>query len=129
MVFFAVQLPHQYLLGSNLRPHAHLSAETTGTGTARFGLEYSIAKINGTFGASSTIYATIDFDNDQYVHKYLNFAEIDCSAIHAVSPMIMCRFFRDATALADDYAGEVTMFEFDFHYQIDSFGSAQEFVK
>jgi hypothetical protein len=129
-VFFAVQLPHDYLYGSNLKPHAHVAAMTTGSGTARFGLEYSLAENGSAFGATSTIYTTVDFDNEQYEHKYVSFAnEIDCSAVDSVSAMVVCRFFRDANDSADDYAGEVALLEFDFHYRKDSFGSASEFVK
>jgi len=43
--------------------------------------------------------------------------------------MIICRLFRDAagTGGTDSYASDVALLEIDFHYEIDSLGSATEY--
>jgi hypothetical protein len=46
-----------------------------------------------------------------------------------LSSMIICRLYRDADAGADDFAYDAGLFEIDFHYQIDSDGSRQEYTK
>jgi hypothetical protein len=45
--------------------------------------------------------------------------------------MLICRVFRDATGsgLTDNFLGDAGLFEIDFHYRIDSFGSNEEYIK
>ena len=43
----------------------------------------------------------------------------------------ICSFViqRDHDAAADDYAADAKMWEFDLHYQLDSLGSIEEYLK
>jgi hypothetical protein len=56
-------------------------------------------------------------------------AGIDPSSfIDGLSSMIHCRLYRDNT-VANNFAGKLTILEFDMHYEIDGFGSSQELIK
>ena len=126
-VLFSAQLPHDYLLGSNLYPHVHYVATTTGAGTVKFGLEYTLAVIDSTLPATVIVSSTDSVSGEKGKHKLTSMTPIDGSAIDNVSTMLVCRLFRNSTA--DTYPADVGVLEFDFHYQKDSFGSASETVK
>ena len=53
------------------------------------------------------------------------------SAIDGVSAMLIGRVFRDATGAGgtDDYGADAILLEIDFHYEIDGFGSRDEYIK
>jgi hypothetical protein len=42
---------------------------------------------------------------------------------------MMCRLFRNSSAVADTYQGSAALLSFDFHYEIDGVGSNSQFVK
>ena len=43
--------------------------------------------------------------------------------------MLLCRVFRNSSHADDDLAQDAFAFEIDFHYQLDTMGSRQEYVK
>lgn len=43
--------------------------------------------------------------------------------------MLVCGLFRNSSAGTDTYSGEAGLLEIDFHYQIDSDGSNEEYIK
>jgi hypothetical protein len=49
----------------------------------------------------------------------------------AFNSMLLCRVFRDATGTrgTDDYTSDAGLLEIDFHYQLDSLGSNEEYTK
>ena len=49
-LFFAAQIPHAWKEGSNIYPHVHWYPTNTDTGNVIWGLEYTWANVNGTFG-------------------------------------------------------------------------------
>jgi hypothetical protein len=130
-VFFEAQLPHSYIEGSRIAPHCHFVPLTTPTAgqTVRFGLEYTYANVAGVFPVTQTIYADYTFvEGDAQYQQIIGGFDPDIEDANInVSAMFSCRFFRDATV--DSYTGEVVVLEFDFHYQIESFGSISEFSK
>lgn len=140
-LFGVAQLSHSYKLGTDLHPHVHFIIPTTGAAGqfVQWGLEYTVADINGTFGNTSIIYtdassaATATNSGDGTLtankHYYAVFPAIDMSGITSLCSMICFRIFRDAGDGNDDYPNDAGLLEFDFHYQIDTVGSRQEFIK
>lgn len=135
-VFFALQMPHGYLQGSNLHPHVHMvpaSNASQATHRVRWGLEYTWQRIGDTFAAPTTIYAETNIVPDEALvanrHYLVEFTEITgiSAADVGVSSMLMCRLFRDATN--DDYTDDVGLLEVDFHYEILLPGSRSEYVQ
>lgn len=128
-VFFIVQLQHSYKLGTNLRPHIHWGPSVIDTGNCVWGLEYTIANINDTFGNTNIINATQAGSGIVKKHQIVSFPEISGRDIDSVSSMLLCRLFRDATNELDTFNGDAYLFEVDLHYQIDTLGSRQEIKK
>ena len=132
-VFFDAQLPHTYTEGTRIAPHCHFLTATTPTvgQTVRFGLEYTYANVNGVFPTTTTIYAERTFTAEDVAFKQLIGGfdpDIEDEDVR-VSAMFSCRFFRDADHANDTYTGSVVVFEADFHYLVESLGSAGEFSK
>jgi hypothetical protein len=135
-VFFAVQIPHRWKSGTNLHAHVHWAPTANGSegDTVSWGLEYSFAEIGEAFGNTTMIYGNECIYNGApvaYKHCLTPLGEIDMSGVTSVSSMLVCRLFRDATGAGktDSYSSDVAFLEFDFHYQSDSDGSDQEYLK
>jgi len=124
-VYFAVQLPHAYVNGSNLRPHIHFTTPTNGTGSIVWGLEYTCTRINATFGLTHIITGTAGNSNVAYKHQYMQLPEINGTLL-SLSAICNCRVYRDATATADNYDDVAYLLEIDFHYQKNVMGSINE---
>lgn len=130
-VFFTVQIPHSWKLGSDLDPHVHWSPSSVDTGDVTWALEYTIADITGTFGNTVTITTTDAGDGTINKHQVTGFADIDMSSYTDagdVSIILMCRLYRDVDN-GDDYADDAFLLEFDLHYEIDTMGSNEEASK
>lgn len=135
---FEVQLPHAWKTGSNVVPHIHWSPVAGGAAgeVVSWGLEYAVADIGANFSTTpAVIYANAHLPPDASLvddrHYLTSFTAIDMSSVVMLSPMFVCRLFRDATGAGktDDFASEAVGLEFDFHVQFDSFGSIQELKK
>jgi hypothetical protein len=127
-MYFTVQVPHGWAVETELRPHIHWAPSDTDTGSVTWKLEYTLAEIDGTFGATSTLDVTQAGDGVAHKHQYAALAAIDMSGITSVSPTLMCRIYRDVSD-GDDYAADAFLLEIDFHYQNDGWGSDQELSK
>jgi hypothetical protein len=128
-LFFIVQIPHAYKYGTDLHAHVHWMPSTAGAGDVVWGLEYTLCEIDAVFGNTTIETATATAAGTAFTHQILEIVQIDGSAIDSVSAMMMCRVFRDATAVADTYDNDAILLEIDFHYQIDALGSALEYTK
>jgi len=120
------QMPHEYLLESDLEPHIHFFQEEATTPT--FKLDYRWYK-NGAdpTGSFTTITAaTFAFTyTSGTIMQIASFPSIDATGIDSVSSIIDIKLYRDD----DDISGDVLLKEFDIHYKIDSLGSRQQFTK
>ena len=119
--FFIVQFPHQRKSGSNIVPHVHWMPTGTNTGNVVWGLEYSWANINGTFGNSTIITVTDAGSGTADDHLIAYFDAISGTG-KTSSSMMLCRVFRDATNVADTYDEDAALLEVDFHIEIDKLG-------
>lgn len=130
-VFFVVQIPHSWKLGSDLHPHVHWSPSNTNTGSVTWKLEYTIADITGTFGATSTLSVTDAGDGTAYKHQLADLGDIDMSGYTDsgdVSIILVCRLYRDVDD-GDDYNADAFLHEIDFHFEKDMLGSRLELSK
>lgn len=126
-VHFNVQIPHQYKLGTNLKPHVHWSPTTTNVGTVIWNLEYTIAEKDGVFGTTAQIAVTDTSSGTAFEHRLAGFPDISGTNIDSVSAMLVCALSRTATS--DTYTADAALIEFDIHYEIDSIGSRDEYTK
>jgi len=122
-------MPHSYKHGTNLHPHIHWSPDSADAGNIYWSFEYTIANINGTFGATTTDDIVIASDGVAFKHQIEEFSAIDGSGL-TFSHMLICRLTRkSSTEAADTYPGNACFVEFDFHFQKDTIGSREEYVK
>ena len=122
-LFFDVQLPHGFVPGTPIEPHLHWSpGNSTNTGVARWGLEYTWQNINGAFPASSTIYVEQAGAGVAYQHQLASFGNLS-SAGFGVSSVLMCRVFRDAAHANDTFNVGAFGISMDIHFQERSFGT------
>ncbi len=134
-LYFEVQVPHSKKYDTDLDAHIHWIANADGaTGEfPRWGLEYTWCNIGDVFSDTTVIYSnTVSFPPDTALvknkHYISELGDIDGTGM-TLSSMLVCRVFRDADSVDDDYTNFAGLLEIDFHYQIDTLGSKDEYVK
>lgn len=131
-VYFTVQIPHDWKIGSDICAHVHWipNEDTTDDPeVVRWGLEYEWVDENSSFSSTTTIHVEESFTDVANKHFRTDFADIDGSGITGISSMIICRLFRNSSHTNDTYdsgSALALLMEIDFHYQLDSHGSQQE---
>ncbi|MBT8394273.1 MAG: hypothetical protein KJN66_05420 [Bacteroidia bacterium] len=130
-LYFVAQLPHAWKEGTDLLPHVHWTTKTGVTGNAKWALEYTWSNVGDPFPApviisSNTI--TVGDPSVPYNHNLTKLPAISGTG-KTLSSMLVCRFFRDGDDASDTANNEIQVFELDFHYEIDSDGSNEEFTK
>jgi hypothetical protein len=139
-VYFSVQLPHAWAEGTDIKPHVHWVAASTAVaaGTdACWGLEYTWANINGTFGNTALIYGDEQTNGATETitagKHYITALPTISGSGKTMSSMLICRLFRSVSppipGYTDDLVGDAGLLEIDFHIQINSLGSDDEYVK
>lgn len=127
-VFFTVQMPHGYKEGSDIIPHVHWGPVNGDAGNVRWNLEYSWTNFDTVF-PNGTIIAVVDAaDGTAWKNQVADFPPISGSG-KTLSSMLVCRLFRDPTDGDDTYGSDAGFLEFDFHFQSDTIGSKEPFVK
>jgi hypothetical protein len=125
------QMPHAWAEGSEVRPHVHWIQPAAGNVLWR--LEYKlIPAVAGTVPAAWTT-----ISNATAVSTYPGSGNwVQITALPAIdmtgftlSAMIVFKLARVGGDALDTMTGDASLLEFDIHYQINSFGSQQEFVK
>jgi hypothetical protein len=138
-VVFTVQMPHAWKQGTAIMPHVHWTTGRNGAGLApgttrvTWGLEYYWANAGDKFPTTINIITgnTAPTDTDgtidlrEHVITPLGTDGIGASG-KTLSSMLVCRLYRSAS---DTYSGDAGLLEIDFHYQVDSDGSNQEYTK
>jgi hypothetical protein len=127
-VFFNAQLSHGYLEGSDLYPHVHWSPQSTNTGDVKWNFEYTIANVNGNFGNTTTITATDTASGTINDHQIAGLPTISGTGL-TISNMLICRLSRDGSDATDTFTGDAALLEVDIHFQKDTRGSLQEYIK
>jgi len=135
-LFFMVQMPHQWKEGSNIYPHVHWSVKTAlGTNRVKWILDYQWVDLGSTYSTSnfttlsgSELVQGASRSGAAYEHFItpINSAAMSGNG-HTLSSIIVCRLKRDGDL--DNFTGTAFLLSFDFHYEIDSFGSNNEYIK
>jgi len=125
------QMPHAWAEGTEIRPHVHWIQSATGN--VLWQLEYRLIQAyNGTFPAAwTTISNATAVGTYPGSGDYINitaFPAIDMSGFR-ISSMVIFKLSRVGGDASDTMTGDAALLEFDIHYQINAFGSRQEFIK
>jgi len=139
LVYVMMQMPHAWQEGSNISPHVHWTKTTSASGDVAWQLRHQILPI-GEVGpgdwsdadlVSDPVEGTPDGDT-AWEHLLTSFTDIEMSdggSNYGLSTCVLFELSRVGGDAADTYGADARLLEFDVHYQIDSFGSEQEFVK
>ncbi|MBK6936810.1 MAG: hypothetical protein IPH18_07890 [Chitinophagaceae bacterium] len=133
---FTVQLPHSWKEGTTIYPHLHWSPKSSASGNVEWNLEYSWANYDAStpqvFPAitTSTVVAAGAFTANTHTITPLiaGNAGID-GAGKKISSILICRLWRNSGNTADTYNADAGVLFVDFHIQIDSWGSREEYIK
>jgi hypothetical protein len=127
-VFFTVQMPHTYKEGTDIYAHVHWTPTTANAGNVKWNLEYSWINVNGTFPAVTTIAIVDAASGTAWDHQVAEFPTITGTG-KELSSMLVCRLFRDPNDGQDTYGFDAGLLEFDIHFEVNTMGSIQPFVK
>jgi hypothetical protein len=128
--YFIVEVPHNYVEGSDIRLYFHYVylSDTVGE-SAKFGLEYTWCNQEALYPTSTTIYrTTTSTNNDSNYHHWVGFAPIDGTG-KTIGSVLACRIFRNSSSVEDTYEHTVVLLEVDLIYQVDTLGSTLATVK
>jgi hypothetical protein len=131
IVYGSLQLNHGYKEGSDIHPHCHVWFPTAAVATAStnvWKLTYSWGSIGSAFPASASVIVTNDGAITQYEHRVINFGAISGTS-KTMSSIIAVAIERTGTDAYDIYDDAIGFLGFDVHYQTDSLGSSQEYIK
>jgi hypothetical protein len=125
------QMPHAWKEGSAISPHLHWSKTTDAAGDVEWEYRYRVIGIGEVPPAWSTWTAADSRSAEPgatQAHTLDAFPDIDMTG-QTLSSIVSFQIRRNPAAADDNYAADARLWEFDVHYQIDSRGSAEEFVK
>ena len=132
---FSAQIPHTYKEGTDLKPHLHWTPHARGNeengNTVAWKLDYTIVAPNGVFPASGTVDLSDVVDGTDHKHQVAQSATISGSGI-VISSMIVGRLRRDSsgdTWATDTVGNRPAVLELDFHFEVNTLGSRQEYTK
>ena len=134
-LYITVQIPHNYKLGTDLHPHVHwtTAAGTPSGSNVVWGLEYTIVAVGGTFPNTvtirkNTLIPECGTPSGTAQHLISGFSPVSGSWL-GISSVIICRLFRAAGDAADTFPNDVGLLGFDIHYEQDTQGSRDEWIK
>ena len=133
---FIVQLPHAWKEGSTIYPHLHWTPRSSGSGNVEWNFEYTWANYVESpaevFPAitTSTVVASGPFTANTHLITPLssNNAGISGSG-KKISSVLVCRLWRNSSRASDTYNDYTGLLFLDFHIQLDSWGSREEYIK
>jgi len=133
---FIVQLPHTWKEGSTIFPHLHWSPRASESGNVVWNFDYTWANYNPSspviFPATttSTVTSTGPFTaNTHLITPLTNSNSGLVSTGKLISSILICRLWRNSSNTSDTYADDAGLLFIDFHYEIDSYGSRNEYAK
>lgn len=125
-VFFEIQFPHAWQEGTEVHAHLHyLNLSATTNATVIWELEYTMASISATMGATTVMTATESVSVANF-HNITELGVIDMTG-KDISTVMLCSLTRRASV--DTNTGEVAILSMDFHIQKDGNGSIGEYQK
>jgi hypothetical protein len=130
-VYLIAQIPHAWREGTTLLPHVHWQKTTSAAGGVYWQLSYRWASIGQALEDAVVIGSatpSVSDGNTANVHALTRLGNIPAAEKH-ISDMLLMTLSRVHDNAADNYGASARLIEFDIHYQVNSPGSRQEFIK
>lgn len=136
-LYFVVQLPHSWKEGTTIYPHIHWIPQANGATNANdvvWELEYTWANNGETFPGTtkitgSTITPALSGNLVAKTHYITPLGSGITADGKKISSMLVCRIARLGDNGSDTFTGTAGVLEIDFHHQVDTFGSREEYNK
>jgi hypothetical protein len=126
-VYTSLQMSHSYKLGTNISCHLHWSCGTTSANNVTWALEITKSDLNSIFPTTTTLKKPSSCGT-AFNHNIDSFGSI--GSFSGLSGVGMVRLYRDSANTTDNFAGNNAFaLSLDCHYQKDSLGSNEEYVK
>jgi hypothetical protein len=128
-VFFTMQMPHSWAQTA-IVIHVHWIPYAAGSSQAvRWGLEYTWANVNSTYGNTTIVYTATNTAGDtslvQNKHYRSEFDSITpTSSQNGMSSILIGRLFRNSSNAADTFTNKAGLLYIDAHYEINDLGSS-----
>ena len=118
-------IDHDYKRGTPIHLHVHWTTSDAGTGTVRWGFEYSIAKGHQqeAFPTSQLVYVEQACVATARTHYVAEIATGLTTSSFEPDTLILVRVFRDAQNANDTCTSSVFGLTVDCHYQIDRYAT------
>jgi hypothetical protein len=127
-LYIVAQFPHERKLGATVKPHLHWQQASATLPVWKMDYKWVI---NGeavpalfTEGIEPSVVETFDYTTGNLA-QISQWAALTPPEGDNVSTMLLIKLYRDDSTAPETVLG----FEFDIHYQIDTPGSKQEYVK
>jgi hypothetical protein len=128
ILYIINQIPHNWKIGSTIYPHVHWCQGNSSNATFKMSYKWFDLAGNTTAGFTTYIMGTTSsaYVTGSTMHQLsTNFTGISGSGLSDLSSILVLKLYRDDNA----YPGDALTYQFDIHYEIDSLGSNEEFVK
>lgn len=126
------QMPHNWLVGSDIYFHVHWCKTTSAVGTVKWQYKYkwtNIGSVRAGFSGFLDLTEVVVNADTADLHALASSAVI-AGAGKTMSSIICIVLQRlSSGGSADTYNDDVKLFDADIHYQVDGFGSRLELVK
>lgn len=125
------QIPHSWRENTTLLPHVHWQKTTSAAGNVVWQLSYQWSPIGADLEDAIVLSAfepAVSDGNTANRHALTRLGNIPADGRH-ISDMLLMKLSRLGTNENDTYAASARLIEFDIHYQLNSPGSRQEFIK
>lgn len=128
-LYIIAQIPHSWKVGSSIYPHIHWMPTNTDTGNVLWRMEYKWINIGADGSGAFTSIDTLDAaDGTSYKHQIADLPAIDGTG-KTISSILSIKLSRIGGDASDTYNADALLKEFDIHYEIDTIGSREEYVK
>jgi len=128
-VYLTLQIPHSYTEGTDIYPHLHWAPISTNTGNVLWKMEYQWKNIGQAFTGATTTIQALDAGNGTLGEDQVAaFPSISGSGMQ-ISSMLTARLYRNGSDGTDTYTTSAALLEFDLHFEVNTMGSRQEFIK
>jgi len=123
------QMPHDYKEGSDISVHCHWSKSTSAAGAVNWQIKtkwLNIGAVDPGFSSLASGTEAVPNSDTAGKHAITEFTDLVGTG-KTLSSMVCVYLVR--TAAGDGYGTTVSLYEIDVHYQRDTLGSRQEYVK
>lgn len=117
-------VPFNWHSGSDLYAAIHWSpGASSNTGDVRWGLEFTTAPVNGTFGDTTTVYILSSVSTASPWKHIQSISDPYPGSAAAYNQRFLIRLFRDGDNAADTFPDPAYLVGIDFYYQVNKFGT------